>query len=305
MLSLFFMVFGSILAGLVLSLVWWGLWGRLGALPWSAASASAAVAGAAAVSFLVVERLVASGGFLGRVPLPSGLAGIWVDARFSAPLLIGIVGLVVLAVPVRRRRTGAADLSRRGPSSVVQRWWLAVPGVLLAVALGVTLLAGSASERDDEGHFTMYYRELVPGEVGSGVGIYGWYYSIPAMAAIAVLVTLVAVDLVLIVRPALDPSRPHDAAERRLRARSVISMATGALAVHLGVILSSLAGTVSSRGGAVIGDSWVTWGDPFGALEPALQWAGWSCAVIGVALWASIALAAIPARSSDRAPVSS
>ncbi|MBA8817521.1 hypothetical protein FHX48_002626 [Microbacterium halimionae] len=220
------------------------------------------------------------------------------DMRFIAPLITGIVGLVLLAFPVHRRLgDGSAELSRRTPLTFIRGWWLIPPTLVLALILTATLAAGAASERDEiTGDYTNYTVHL-GGENSIGTSIYGWYFSVPALVLMALVLLVAAVDIVLISRPALQKDAVRDSAVRHTRTRNVLAAVTATFLMHLATILSSLYGTSSMRGmfSSSIGTVH-TW-TPFAALGPTLLGAAYVVGACGVALWASIALSAIPART--------
>lgn len=288
-------VFAAPLAGIALAVVWWAIRGRLAALTGAAAGFAAAAGLLAVLTDLGLRVHGAAPVLFGAPPSPD--ATVWLlDNRFLIPLVVGIVGLGILAFPISHRvGTGSADLTPRSPVSFARGWWFAVPAIALALTVAVALAAGAASERSaDTGRYDQYTVDA--GAMTVAVHIYGWYYSVPALIALAVIVLLVCVDLVLIARPPLAEDRDRDARERRVRTRNVLAAATGAVLLHLGIVLSSLSGTASMRGGmATPGGEMAMW-SPMAALEPFFAISGHVATACGVALWATVALSAIPAR---------
>ncbi|MAP63898.1 MAG: hypothetical protein CMH34_09200 [Microbacterium sp.] len=225
----------------------------------------------------------------------------YLDYRFTIPILVGVLGLVILAFPVTTRgAAGAADLTPRSPVTFALGWWFAPPAAILVVILIITFTAGAASEPDPEtGRYIMY---MVDGGVMSvGTSIYGWFYSTPAMVALAVLLIVTAVDLILIARPAMEEDREADARVRRIRTRNVLTVTTGAMLVHLGLLFGSLAGTAAVQGSASTSQGLMMMWTPIAALEPVFRGAAYVSAALGIALWVSVALTAIPTRR--RVPV--
>jgi hypothetical protein len=108
----------------------------------------------------------------------------------------------------------------------------------------------------------------------------------------------------LIARPAIGADQVADVLLRRLRTRNILAVATGALLVHLGDVLSSLAGTASLQGGVATGNGgWVVFSTSFSAIQPGLSIAGVAIAALGYALWIGVLLSAIPLRGTVSASV--
>jgi uncharacterized membrane protein len=308
--SVFLQLFGAQLAGVVLAVAWWLLRGRRAGLPVGIAGVFACAAGVVGVAGDLFVRLVGAS-FLVSFEVPRGVQDWYLDwymdYRFSWPLLIGVVALVLLAVPVRSRRgRGSAALAPRTPMSFARGWWIVAPMVVLGLVLLITVVAGAASQPDEmTGRYTMYVVET-GGESSMGTGIYGWFYSIPAMLVIAVLIVVVVIDLVLIARPAPVEDREEDARVRTIRTRNVLAAATAALLMHLGLVLGSLAATSAAGSWTAIGQghgnglySWT----PFAVLEPVFRSGDHVVTACGVALWVTVALSAVPVRQPARALV--
>ncbi|MDJ0349131.1 hypothetical protein [Cryobacterium sp. PH29-G1] len=193
-------------------------------------------------------------------------------------------------------------MARRTPFSFGRGWWFIGVIIIIGAVLALTVAAGMASEPDEQG----FWRILV---VDTGVGggsttIYGWYYSRPALVLVAALAAVTVVALWLIARPPVGVDEANDVQLRRLRTLNILAVASGALLVHLGGILSSLAGTAFFNGGVRTGNGgWMVFGTPFAALEPALSLAGIAVTALGYALWVGVLLSAIPARRRVRALV--
>lgn len=302
---LMFLVWGPVLTGLVLALVWWLLHGRTAGLPNGSGRVIPGMTGLVLLLAVAFERLAG-------VPLalpfdvPMVLTAWHADYRFVFPLILAILALVLLAFPAHPRAgRGAADLSPRTPTSFGRRWWFATPLVLVALVLLVTIIAGTASSPDPTtGRYMVYYVDL-GAQHSMGTSIYGWFYSVPCLILLAILLAVAYLDLFLISRPALDHDHARDAYIRTARTRNILAVATGALLAHFGFILQSLAGTASMRGqftaaGGTV-NSWTT----FAALEPVLLGASFVLMTLGVAHWATVLLSAIPARQPAKAMVTS
>src|SRR5690554_312988 len=296
MAELFLMVLGPVFAGVVLAFVWWFIRGRKNRIPRSRASAFSLAAG----------LLLVFGGVAARL---TGVAPLWLpdvpnefwrwfgDFRFAVPLALGILGMVLLALPVRARGGhGSADLTPRTALSFARGWWFVTPAVTLVLTVAITVAAGAVSQPDPEsGHYTMYFVDL-GGERGMGTNIYGWFNSVPSLILMGIMIVVAIVNLVLITRPALDSNQERDVRTRTVRSRNALAVATGALLLHVGIVLGSLAGTASVRSSFAVGDGTVSFWTTFAALEPVLRQASVVAAVVGFAFWAAVALSAIPSR---------
>ncbi|HEV7950120.1 MAG TPA: hypothetical protein VGP24_10160, partial [Glaciihabitans sp.] len=237
---------------------------------------------------------------------PSWFADWYQDFRYTGPLVLGIIGMVLLAFPIRARSgRGSAELTRRTPLSFAKGLWIATPVVVVALILVVTVTAGAASRPDPEsGHYTMYFVDL-GGERGMGTNIYGWFNSIPCLILIGVMISIAIINLFLIARPALDQDHFRDAAVRTVRTRNVLMVGTGALLMHLGLIFGSLAGTASIRSSFATSEGPVAFWTTFAALGPWLSAASSVSAALGFALWTTVALSAIPSKRLAPTSVSS
>ena len=302
---LFFWVLGPVTAGIVLASVWALVWGRKWRLPGGDLGAFSLAAGLTLVVGGVVVRLM-DGPLSLLLDIPQGFWNWYADNRFALPLWLGILGLVLVAIPVRARNgRGAADLTPRTAVSFARGWWFVAPALVFALILIVTFAAGAVSEPDDvTGRYTMYSVDL-GGERGMGTRIYGWFYSVPCLILMGLLIAVAILDLVLISRPAFDPDRERDVHSRTVRTRNVLLVGTGALLVHLGPIFTSIAGAASMRAMFPTSEGTVTLWTTFAAFEPVLRGASSVAAALGFALWAAVALSAIPSRRLARVAVRS
>lgn len=302
MASVYFTLFGSAVVGCALAVLWWLLSGRKQATPRNGFALSCLVAGALGLLVPVALRFLSSASLLlPQITLPAGFWQWHRDNLYRVPLVLGIIALIVLAYPLRARPArGTADLARRTPLSFGRRWWFVVPPILLAAIAVVTIAAGTASQPDEHGRYRMYTVSLGP-ETSMGTNIYGWYYSVPSMLLIAVLIATALANLILNARPPLAPDREADLRLRRLRTRHVIAVTSAALLLHLGIVLESLAGTsmmsaTVSYGRGEFAHFWTS----FAAMEPALRASSFIAAALGYCLWAAVALSAMPARRRIR-----
>ena len=296
-------VFRSMILGVLAGAAWWLIRGRTNRLPSGPVASLTAVGLGVALLVDILVRLMVGGTTALRLPRPDELARWLVDARFVLPLLLGIGAVIIVAFPLPTHASrGSANLARRTPFSFGRGWWFIGAIIIIGAVLAVTVAAGMASEPDEQG----FWRLLVvdTGIGGGATSIYGWYYSRPALALVAVLAAVTVAALWLIARPAVGVDQVNDVQLRRLRTQNILAVVSGALLMHLGGILTSLAGTASMHGGTATGNGgWVVFGTPFSALEPALSLAGIAVTALGYALWVGVLLTAIPARRTVRALV--
>ncbi|GAA4190016.1 hypothetical protein GCM10022219_06700 [Microbacterium oryzae] len=286
---------GPVFVGLIVGLVWWIIRGRADSLAGPARSWTL-LAGLVLVLLGAVVPLLNATVLL-PFEIPAALSALLVASRFAWPLAVGLMGIVLLGLPVRPRRgSGMAQLARRTPLSFVRPSWMILTTTIVAVLLAVSLTAGAASQPDPEtGRYTMYFVPL-GGERAMGTGIYGWFYSLPCLLLVAALVAVMFLDLFLISAPAIDSSAQEDVRQRTVRSRNVLAAAGGALVVHLGLVLASLAGTASIRSQFPTGEGIATFWTTFAALEPALRVLSWAAITLGFASWATVLLSAAASR---------
>lgn len=300
-------IFAAPLAGVVLAVAWWlirrhgvrSLGGTVGSFT--------LLAGVLVVSAELLLRFIWAGPLL-QIHPPLGFVSWYYDHRYTIPLVIGVVGLVLLAFPIRSRQgAGVAELAPRGALRFTRPRWLIAPGALIAAILLISLLAGAASQPDPTtGRYDMYVVEL-SSESTMATAIYGWFYSIPALVAIAAMVAIAAVNLMLIARPPLSLNNDHDddAEIRTLRSHNVIMVMTGALLLHLGLIMQSLAATASLAGSISSDVGRVTLSTPVAAMVPVFIGAAYAGATLGIAVWVTVALSAVGKRQPARVAVGS
>lgn len=297
MLWLMFLVFGAPLVGVVLAVVWWLVRRRGVRSLTGVVGMFTLLAGLLGVLADVLFRFAGSMSMLAPI-YPSVELVIWYfDYRYIVPLVVGILGLVLLSFPIRSRRgRGVAELAPRGPFRFTRARWLIAPAAVLALILLITILAGTVSQPDPmTGRYDMFVVEI-DGENTMATSIYGWFYSLPSLVATALMAATAAGSLALIARPPLTDDRDHDAAVRSLRSRNVITVATGALLIHLGLIMQSLAGTASLAVSMSSELGRITLSTPVAVMMPIFTGASYVAAALGVALWATVALTAVGAR---------
>ncbi|MGN8552111.1 UNVERIFIED_CONTAM: hypothetical protein OHV15_05965 [Microbacterium sp. SLM126] len=295
---IWFVVAAPTVGGLV-ALVWWIVRGRRAGLPAGVAAAFTGLAGLLALLVDLLARFVGLPGFQ-----PPAAVIIWLfDYRAVVPLVVGVIALVLLAIPVHARgAVSSADLAPRSMISFARPWWFVVPTAVLSVIVVVTLAAGVASQPDSE--TGRYDQVLVDGGVGAiGTTIYGWFYSVPALIALAVLIVAVCADLYLIARPPLAEDRELDVRTRRTRTRNVLTAAAAAMLLHLAVVFGSLSATASVQGEFTTSEGPAFLWSPIAGLQTVFTVAAYASSICGIALWATVALSAIPARRHAPTPV--
>ncbi|MEJ6541800.1 hypothetical protein PQI65_01095 [Brachybacterium paraconglomeratum] len=292
------------LAGIVLGALAWAV--RRRGLP--ALEAGRAVTAAAAGGAVV---LLAAYSVLGAMPLwveaPREVWSAVFGARYALPLVLGLAALIALGAvrPHRAPIAGATLAPRTWRAFLEVRWLSAVLLTLVAVLLTLvlvivlTLAAGTASRPDEDGEYTRYVVDVGSGTLGTG--IYGWHHSALPLVLLVPLGAATWWALSRIARPPLAEAEPADTANRRLRSANVARVALGALLLHLGTILTSLANTSRLSGAFSGGDrGWFSISTPFAALSGALDVLGAVAACAGCALWVFTALTAVPAPSLSR-----
>lgn len=291
-------LFRPLLAGLFLGMLWW-LWTRragLFGLHGATNRILAVIAGLLPIIGIAAERLTQLPGLM-----PLDLTSVDFDVLrgvyFVLPITLGIISVILLAFPIRPRSGhGAATLTPRTPASFGTRAWFVTPALTLVSIVVLTVIAGLASHPDSEtGRYTTYSVDL-GAEHGMGTSIYGWFYSVPSMILLGVLIIVMVIALWLIARPGLTPDYEKDVRGRSLRTRNVLAMTTATLLVHLGTILDSLGGTAAVRASFAADGGMVNAWTPFAALESALFLIGGIAIAVGVAAWTTVVLSAVPVR---------
>lgn len=290
--SILLMLFAPCVAGLVAAILIRVLWLRDVPRLSRAVTVVTVLAGALPVLALLLMRAYA---WLTPVAL---VRDGYERERLSAmlPLLSGVVAVLLLSLPApRRARPMSADLAPRSVRTFLQGRWVAGVVVGSALTVGLTVAMGIPSRRDESGRFTQRWVDIGTAGVRSGFGTYGWYYSVPALIALALLLAVAALAWWSIPRPAWDAWPEQDAARRRLRAENIGRVVLGAVIVHLGFVLRHLAGeatTFSQIGTQQAGT--VTIPSPLAAMEPVFAWASLLAEALGLALWLIAAFTAIP-----------
>jgi hypothetical protein len=220
------------------------------------------------------------------------------SVRFAAPLLAALIALPLLL----RASAGApghetADLSPRTLTSFAARWRLVLLGILVIAAVIVAVTGGLASSPDEQGHRTVH--EISAGPMGASIHIYGWYYSVPSLVVLAVLIIATAAALRAIARSPLGEDQAAESRDRRRRTSAVLSIVSGALLVHLGAALGLMAQAAAFTLDASdefmtvsTGTSFAALAMPLGVLATVASTAGWF-------LWFGVLVAAVahPART--------
>lgn len=247
---------------------------------------------------LVAAGIMVAGSalFFVGISLPSS----WVAVQVVTPLVAGLVAVVALGLPrAQRTPTGTAMLSRRTPASFAdRRWLLALLAVVVAV-VALTLAAGVASDRDEQGRYTMYTVDFGSGSVATT--FYGWHYSVPALVLLGLLLVAALATVASVARPPLAAEDFDDAAVRRWRTGNILAVTTGALLLHLAGILHLLVGAATISAGFSTGEGWFGAGSPMAVLEAPFRVAATVADVGGWFLWFTVLLAAARAPAPARA----
>lgn len=215
------------------------------------------------------------------------------EAQFLIPLAAGLVALAVLCVPGRRSPSAsAAGIARRTAFTFLSSGWTVALMAIVVVTVALSLAAGLASVPDQAGNYTMLTVQI--GTMRVGTTIYGWYYSIPAMFLLMVLIGTAWAGLALVARPPLGDAREQDVAVRRTRSRNIAALSTGAIAFHLAAILGSLTGTSRLGGGLATDAGVINVGSPFAALGSFLSASSFVAMSFGAVLCLSVVLTAVP-----------
>jgi hypothetical protein len=215
-----------------------------------------------------------------------------------SPLIVCIVALLFLIAPVSAPHAGgSAQLAPRTIFSFTSRGWLVTIAVITVVIALISILAGLASRPDEHGRHVIY--SLVhSGNYSASATIYGWWFSVPCLVLIAVIIAIAALDLTVISRPPLGVDSDGDIQRRRARARNVLAVTAGALILNLGAIFQSLFGISSlSLGVSLENAGQVVIGTPIAALSPAFVAGSYIADIIGFAIWWGVLLAAAFARA--------
>lgn len=215
------------------------------------------------------------------------------QARFIAPLAIGFVMLVLALPHARSERSHVADLTPRTVRTFTTTGWLITASALTVVSVAIAVTAGAASEPNEAGEFARFSLEI--GTMTVSTSIYGWFFSVPCLILLFVIAVVVIVNLLAISRPPLREDSEADSRTRHLRTRNVLITASGAILLHLGSVLGSLAGTASMTGGLQTGNAgWIDVSGPFAALEPALRIAAFIADACGFAAWWMVLFSTFP-----------
>ena len=215
---------------------------------------------------------------------------------FTAPLCLSVVALLFL-FPAGRASAPrrSADLAPRTWLTFAPRWLSLVATGVVALVVVVSVSAGLASGPDDDGRYLIFGVEASSSTSGSTT-IYGWWFSLPCLVIIAVLLAFALAELAVISRPPLAVDRLSDTQIRTTRVRNVLVVVIGGLLLHLGAILQSLYGTSSLRLGFQSEPAgWVSLGTSFAAIGPALLVASYVTVTVGFAFWFAVALSTIHA----------
>ena len=280
------------IVGLVLAVLWVGHRSPRGAAgtPRKVRGFTLVGVGIALFGALIVELSGNSAYSADASPLPlSWVPGDW---RYVVPLLSGLAGVLVLMLPLLGRGSrGSAQLARRTAFSFAGVRWLVSAVALMGIVVVLSIAAGFASSPDEVGRYRMLAMDSGAAEIR--ILIYGWYYSLPSLIAIALFAGAAAFALSVIAHPPLAASTLHDTTIRRERTRNVMGIFAGGLLVHLGAVLTFLAYTGTSNVGIFQGEDIIPIIAPFATFGPLLWILGGAASVFGFACWFEIALSSV------------
>ena len=212
-------------------------------------------------------------------------------ARYAAPLVLSAVALVFLIVPVPAPGpSGTAALAPRTLMTFTSRAWLGSAAGTMAGAVAIAIFAGLASSPDESGRHVMFVVRA-SASTSASTTTYGWWFSIPCLIMVAAVAVMVLAGLLVISRPALAADSQRDTAVRAARIRNILSVSTGGLLLHLSAVLQSLANTSSL---SLTHAGWYELGTSFAALGPALGLVSLLSFILGMAMWWSTLLTALP-----------
>ncbi|MGO2933561.1 hypothetical protein [Microbacterium sp.] len=281
--------------GLILAMLWVGVRPPRGAVGVSAGVRGFTLVGVGVA--LVGALIVTLSGNTAYSSVSSPLTWVPGDWLYVAPLVAGIIGVLVLMLPLRRRAsTGSAQLTRRTAFSFARRWWLVLAGSLIGIIVVLSLAAGSASSPDELGRYRLFALDAGAAEIR--IPIYGWYYALPSLIALALFAGATLVALSVIAHPPLDADSFRDTTVRKERTRNVLGVLVGGLLLHLGTVLAFLGHTGTSSVGVLQGEDVIPIIAPFAAFGPLLWFLGGAASVLGFGCWFEIVLSSVrrPAR---------
>ncbi|WP_146053638.1 hypothetical protein [Microbacterium sp. Ru50] len=239
-------------------------------------------------SVIAVAALALVALWMGAMAAHRGLSDALWEARFGYPIMCGVVAVVVLLVSYRGASPGATvDLTPRHVWTFAPRSAFIGLGAALTLMVVLALTAGGVSEPDEAGAYRVFNVSF--GEATTRVEIYGWHYSVPALALALFMVAGLYVYMRRIARPAWGSDRDADQTARFGRGRNAVLIASGALLLHLGFVFQSLSATSSVRI-EIEGDTNLSTGTTFAALAEALAFMGLAATTAGLACWMYVAV---------------
>ncbi|OOB90897.1 hypothetical protein [Rathayibacter sp. VKM Ac-2630] len=295
--------FAPAAGGLLLAGAWW--WLRRRSEPGLPAPVRAATAVGAVLALASALALTAVSVFPEWLP-PFDQEGHlrWLLARYLIPLIVTFVALVLLQLPrARARGAGTAELAPRTLLTFAPRPLLVATATAALAAVAAAVLAGAAASTDELGRSVRFVLPVSENTYASST-FYGWWFSVPCLVLLALVLVVAGLALRSISRPPLDVDRSADAAERTIRARNVLAVVIGGVLLHVGAVFSALRATSMLQTGFDAGATgFVQFGTSFAALGSALLVAGWAATLLGSAFWWGVLLSTL--RSTSRRPVGS
>lgn len=216
----------------------------------------------------------------------------------ALPLVVSAVGFAVAM-----NHKGSSTVRTGTPALVgVRRTWrsfaspglLATGGGLVAMLVVVTVTAGAASVRDENGAFI--FLELA----GNGTSsFYGWALGIPVLLGLALLTTVAIVTLsITAARPFADPSTVKaESSGRRMLTNALLLTATAATALTLGGALQ----IIGQAGSGGVSDA--QWSTGFSSFATFFIWSGWALQVASFAVLAALSMGWTLVATSKEVPL--
>lgn len=212
--------------------------------------------------------------------------------QFALPLVVGSVAVAatLFAPTPQDVAPVSANLTRRSIFFFSRRStfiWIATLGALAVLA---ALIAGPTATQDEYGNSRLIMFDSGSGTVGTET--YGWYFSVPALGALGLLMATAILALRRIAAPPLQLDAERDLSARRVASQLVGFQVIAAILFHLAQILQmfntvgSVSGSFSTPapGGATLHQIW----SPLAALNPGLLFVSLAASSAAVFVWAFV-----------------
>lgn len=222
--------------------------------------------------------------------------------QFTPPLVVGAIAVAATLLTPRSRDVApiSANLTRRSIFSFSRRSTLIWVATLGALAVLAALIAGPTATQDETGHSRLIMFDSGYGTVSTET--YGWYFSLPALGALGLLISAAILSLRRIAAPPLQLDAERDVSARRVASDLIGLQVIAALLFHMAQILQmfdavgSVSGTYS---GSTPGSTthYQMW-SPLAALSPGLLFISLAVSATAIFVWGLVFWRAVFARSS-------